>query len=354
MEKHIDDWDSVYREKTKKGYKDISKMVAVEVKENKKANQFLEIETVSIRNFVDLMRKYTDDLLNKTYSVKADNVSRKQIEEAQLILNELSAMDYKEEANVNDKLIELYAIIPRYMNNVRKNLLPNIDINKALVQEQDNLDAMSSQVSALEKDKENKVEEQEEEILKTYLEEMNIDMLEANEDGKKNFQYILDQLGKHKIDKIFEDKKSAEDERFDNWLKDQKDIKTRYLIRGTRCTSVIPILREGLKIRPSGNIKFSGKAYGEGNYFSEHAQKSLNYTGYDKDQILLVYEVHTGNPYIYEGWFRGNPFKLTYSELNKKGFDSTYVKPGNGLLNSEIIAYREEQARIKYIIHIKK
>ena len=32
------------------------------------------------------------------------------------------------------------------MKNVRNNILPNIDIKKALIQEQDNLDAMASQV----------------------------------------------------------------------------------------------------------------------------------------------------------------------------------------------------------------
>jgi hypothetical protein len=109
-----------------------------------------------------------------------------------------------------------------------------------------------------------------------------------------------------------------------------------------------------LKIRPSGAYQFSGKAYGEGNYFSEVCSKSLGYTGYDDDQVLLVYEVHTGNPFVYDGWYRGNSFSLTYNELQKRGYDSTYVKAGNGLLNSEIIAYKEDQPRIKYVIWLKR
>ena len=136
-------------------------------------------------------------------------------------------------------------------------------------------------------------------------------------------------------------------------MKKQKNKETRYLIHGTRCTSVIPIIEQGLKIRPSGNFQFSGKAYGNGNYFSEVVDKSLGYTGYDNDKVLLVYEVHTGNPFVYQGWYRGNSFTLSYPELSKRGYDSTHVNAGNGLLNSEIIAYKEEQCRLKHIIWLQ-
>jgi poly [ADP-ribose] polymerase len=359
-----DDWNAIYREKTKKGYKDVSAMVAVDVAEEKTApDKYAVIKNTAVKNFIELMRKYTDDLVKKTYSVKADKVSRKQVDEAQSILDELVKMDHSDEEKVNTRLIELYGIIPRFMKNVRDHILPTLDLKKALTQEQDNLDAMSSQVASIEKSKakqaraalkkgKGKIEAEPE--AQTYVQAMGLDMFEASEDGKKNFKDILDQLKGKKILGIYEIKKSAEDEIFDAWLKKQKNSQTRHLIHGTRCTSVIPILREGLKIRPVGNFQFSGKVYGDGNYFSEITTKSLGYTGYDEDQILLVYEVHTGNPFTYEGWYHGNKFALNYAELSKRGFDSTYVKAGGGLRNSEIIAYREEQARIKYLIHVKR
>jgi poly [ADP-ribose] polymerase len=155
------------------------------------------------------------------------------------------------------------------------------------------------------------------------------------------------------VEAIFELSKPEENQIFDGWVNKQSNKQTRTLIHGTRCSSVLSILKQGLKIRPSGNFQFSGKVYGNGNYFSEVVQKSLGYTGYDNDKILLVYEVHTGNPFVYDGWYRGNSFDLNYKELQKRGFDSTYVKAGNGLLNSEIIAYNEEQCRVKYIIWLK-
>ncbi|AAB94432.1 100L [Invertebrate iridescent virus Kaz2018] len=176
------------------------------------------------------------------------------------------------------------------------------------------------------------------------------------EEETNEINYIIDQLQKlNKKFKIYTVQRFKEEEPFNKYISESVSKKTRLLIHGTRCSSVIPILQTGLKIRPSTSVHFSGKVYGEGNYFSEHVQKSLNYTGWDNDQILLIYEVHVGNEYIYEGWYNGDRgIKLNYNELLQNGYNSTYVKAGNGLQNSEIISYNEDQSKIKYIIHITK
>ena len=173
---------------------------------------------------------------------------------------------------------------------------------------------------------------------------------------KKDIEYLLKQVQTcgRKVKGVFDVQKAAEDKTFDAWMKGQKNKQTKILIHGTKCTSVIPIMEIGLKIRPKGNFQFSGKAYGDGNYFSEVVQKSLGYTGWDDDSVLFVYEVHTGNPFVYDGWFKGNSFALNYKELQTRGYDSTYVKAGGGLLNSEIIAYQEPQCRLKGIIWLGK
>jgi len=360
LTKPIKEWDSIYREKTKKGYKDVTEMVAIEVEEKadtEKDAVYQPISISSVNSFIELMRSYTDGLVKKTYTVKAKNVSRKQVDEAQRLINEITAIaETKDEKQINPKLLELYAVIPRFMSNVKFHLLPNLDLAKALVQEQDNIDAMSSQVAAIEASKKDKKEDSptEKAKLNTFLDSMGVSMIEATEKGKSDFKYILDQLSGKKIKGIFEVKKPTEDSIYEKWMASQENKASRFLIHGTRCSSVIPIIREGLKIRPTGNFQFSGKVYGDGNYFSEVTSKSLNYTGYDNDQILLVYEVHTGNPFTYNGWYNGNSFTLNYPELKKRGYDSTYVKAGNGLLNSEIIAYKEEQCHIKYIIWLNR
>jgi poly [ADP-ribose] polymerase len=342
-------WQKKYNEKVNKGYTDVTDLVTVEVKEVKKEKNILaDIADKMVHKFMSLMKGYTDGLVQKTYSVKAEAVSQKQVDTAQKLIDEINKMDAKLVKAVNEKLVELYTVIPRYMGNVKDNLLPNIKLTTWMQQEQDNLDAMAAQVSLV-TPADTKKAKADKKKAQTILDKLGLTMTEAT-GVPKDIEYLIKQSHGRKVQAIFEVNKPAEDAVFDKWMAKQKDTKTRILIHGTRCTSVIPILEIGLKIRPAGNFQFSGKAYGDGNYFSEHMQKSLGYTGYDNDKVILVYEVHTGNPFVYDGWYKGNSFPLTYKELKKRDYDSTFVKAGNGLLNSEIIAYNEEQNRIKYII----
>lgn len=344
------DWDKKYNEKIRKGYKDVTDMVTVAVEEVKKGvEKFEDITDKLVNEFMTKMKAYTDGLVSKTYSVKAEAVSQKQVDEAQKIIDDLKKLvGFKNGTpKSNQLLVELYTIIPRKMRNVKDHLMPAVKLEDILEDEQDNLDAMAAQVSMVKPDE--KKAKADKKKVGTLLDKLGIVMKEFK-GTPKEVEYLTKQAHGRKVKAIFEVGKAEEDKVFEDWLGKQKNKTTSILIHGTRCSSVVPILEIGLKIRPAGNFQFSGKAYGDGNYFSEHMQKSLGYTGYDSDKVILVYEVHTGNPFVYDGWYTGNSFELNYKELSSRGYDSTYVKPGRGLQNSEIIAYKEQQNRIKYII----
>lgn len=351
------EWNKKYNEKVKKGYKDVTEFVAVEVVANRKTGDsgYAKISDGTVHEFVELMRKYRDNLVSTTYSVKAEAVSENQVKAAQLIIDTLNKETLKKKidtATVNTLLMQLYTVIPRKMKNVKDHLIPAVKLEDILEQEQDNLDAMASQVNAA-KPKDNKVVAKSQ----TILDEMGVTMVPVK--GDDEIQYLVDQVNKldnynrAKIKQVYRVDKPGENDTFDKWLAKQKNKQTRILIHGTKNSSVLPIMDIGLKIRPKGNFQFSGKAYGDGNYFSETMVKSLGYTGWENDKVILVYEVHVGKPFKYSGWYTGNSFTLNYKNLQEKGYDSTFVSAGNGLLNSEIIAYREEQCRIKYIIWLK-
>lgn len=352
ISKPISYWDKLIREKTAKGYKDVTALVSVQVTKDSTPDVKLEKIVGKVGSFLELMSNYTNNLVKTTYSVKSTSVSQKQVDEAQKHIDDINNMVKNNtvvyDKDINEILVQLYMVIPRKMDNVKWHLLPQVKLEKVIQQEQDNLDAMASQVSMNKPTKKTKVSKK----TINLMDKLGITMKECS--INKDIKYLTDQVSPSKILGIYEVNKKEEDKVFEEWMSKQKNKTTRILIHGTRCTSVIPILEIGLKIRPVGNFQFSGKVYGNGNYYSETVSKSLNYTGYDNDQVLLVYEVHVGNPFVYDGWYKGNSFSLDYKNLSERGFDSTFVKAGGGLLNTEIIAYKEEQCRIKYIIHLRR
>lgn len=329
-------WNEKYKDKIKKGYKDVTEYVA-----EKEEKIMLKTGNNKIDELFSLLEKYQNNLISSTYSVKAQNITLNQIQEAQKLLNSLLSL-YKNKASekeINEELINLYSVIPRYMGDVRSHLFPNVNINSLVEKEQDNIDAVKGFV-----------EMNTSTTSSTILQSLNI-TAEYVENWKeiKEINYLINQNFAGRIQNVYRIEKESENNSFDSYGK----ANSRILIHGTRCSSVLSILKSSLRIRPTGNFHYSGSVYGQGIYFSETMSKSLNYTGYDKDKFILVYEVKVGQPFVYDGWWRGNSFTLNRENLKERGFDSTFVKAGNGLLNSEIIVYTENQYKIKYLIQIQ-
>ena len=334
-------WDKIYREKVAKGYKDVTDFVSVKVDDTKKdaSDTIVKTGAMKVDEFLDLMQKYTKNLVSQTYSVKATNVTQAQIDAAQSTLNEivrLSKVRKIDIEGVNERLVELYMTIPRRMDDVRNYLVPSIDVTKSLQQEQDNLDAMASQVKMNAKE-EKKTTKEVRKTEKTLLDLLGVESIKEIK-SSKNIDFLTQQISGRKIEALFEVDKSSEKDRFDNWLAKQTNKTTKFVYHGTKCTSVIPILQQGLKIRPSGNFQFSGKAYGNGNYFSDQFSTSIGYTDGGRDNVLLIYEVHTGK--------ESKSSFNDYSSCKRAGYDSFE----GGWLR---VAYAEEQAKIKYIIWLK-
>jgi len=347
--KPLSQWDSIVREKQRKGYKNITDLVSI--KEEIKPvieEKTKEIEDVYVREFVTLLENYTKGLINSTYSVTPKNVTQQQIDQAQKLINELNNFKNFTEAQTNSLLIQLYTTIPRKMKDVKQHLLPILNLEKTLQKEQDQLDAMESMIDKnVVVAKSKKVKQS-----NTILDKMGVRMTLS--DVTPEIKYIVDQFTSYqKVHKIFKVEKESEDLKLNSWIKDKKNKNTKFLIHGTRVTSVLPILSDKLRIHPIGNFQYSGKAFGDAIYFALQASKSLGYTGYTNDKILFVYEVHYGSPNIHSGWNRGTSFPLTFDELQKRGYDCTHAEKGNGLINDEIMIYHEDQCAPRYILWIK-
>lgn len=339
----ISRWDSKYREKIKKGYKDVSDL-KVESKEGE-----ISFDSIDIEHFYKTFLRYTKDNVNRNYTIQVGAVTKLMLSEAQGILN--SMLLTEDIGDFNKYLIQLYTVLPRRMGNVRDYLFDNNALKakedpfkKRIGVEQDILDSLSSQV------------------VTTVTENQSLtDLLGVVITDVTDFTFVNNltlptNSSKFRPYKIFKIEHPSRKQMFDNWLSNQSNQHTEFLIHGTRNPNIFSILKAGLIIRPT-NAVISGAAYGEGIYHSAHSDKSLGYTGYDNDKLFLIQQVHMGNPYVYEGWYRDgkqiNRSQMNYQYLKPNGYDSLYVKPGDGLRNSEYIVFNQEQTNTEYLVWMK-
>ena len=119
---------------------------------------------------------------------------------------------------------------------------------------------------------------------------------------------------------------------------------------GSSQANILSIGKVGLKCSPPSTAAIAGKMFGNGVYGSQTSSKSLGYT-------LGRWGQTTGD----SGWLfvcdfaMGKPYYATRS-LNSipAGHDSCWALPKNtGLHNDELIVYRENQIRVKYLLECK-
>lgn len=353
--KPIHKWDSIYREKTNKGYKDITSL-----KREVKIAGYKDIDDSQVKYIVDLLISKAKQQIANNYKVGYEQVTQAQIDEAQSIINDL-VKETQDELGIegfNKLLIKLYTAIPRKMSHVQDYLLKEDIISskeKMISEEQDLLDAMATQV------KQNKILE-EGDANQTILEASGINLVVASE---TDLEIIKSKLGPNanQLRKAW---------RVDNLrtLKDYQDSyesvdvlsrKNDLFWHGSRTENWWSIMSNGLMIRPS-NAVYTGSMFGDGLYFANKAQKSIGYTslnnsywshGKDNKAYLALYKVRIGKQYdIYN--HTSECYSLNYKKVKAKGFDSVYAHSGSSLRNDEFIIYNPAQCTIKYLVEITK
>jgi poly [ADP-ribose] polymerase len=330
-------WDSKYKEKLKKGYRDVSDL-KVESKEGE-----ISFDSIDIEHFYKTFLRYTKENVGRNYTIQVGAVTKIMLSEAQDVLNQMLSGN-----DLNKLLLTLYTILPRRMGNVKDHIFKGTESEKQIQdrisKEQDILDSLSSQV-----------------VTNVTENQSLTDLLGATITEEPNFEFVNGIIlptnsSKHRPYKVYKIENKDRKDKFDTWLNTQSNQHVEHLIHGTRNPNIFSILKAGLIIRPT-NAVISGAAYGEGIYHSAHSDKSLGYTGYDPDKLFLIQRVHMGNPFTYEGWYRDGKSisrsQMNYNYLKSIGNDSLYVKPGDGLRNSEYIVFNADQTDTNYLVWMK-
>ena len=334
---HISQWDSKYNEKIKKGYRDVSDLKATQV------DGKITFNSSDVEHFYQCFSRYTKENVGRNYTIATGAVTKLMIDEAQGAINNMLTSGTVDDFNKN--LLSLFTILPRRISDVRYELLKKLeDRDKRVSKEQDILDSLSSQIITTVSGGDQTIQD----LLGVNIESVsNLDLIDKLVMPTNSSRYKP-----YKTYKITHPRKNI----FDNWVNKQNNKHVEFLIHGTRNPNIFSILKSGLIIRPT-NAVISGAAYGQGIYHSAHTDKSLGYTGYDNDKIFLIQNVHMGNPYTYSGWYsEGKDIsrsQMRYDYLHSKGYDSLYVKPGDGLRNSEYIVYNQEQTNTEYVLWMR-
>lgn len=349
-------FDKMLKAKIKKGYKDVTHLFAVEASGSGKVD-FADISDATIRQLINKLEAYAKKQVQDNYTVTSEQVTEKQVNEAQSILNELSTLTKsKNVIEANRLLLRLYEVIPRKMNKVANHLLKDNckELEGMLDPEQELLDTMAQQVKQSELLKDNVSDKT------SILEAMGLEIFKTMPDDvtliKEHMGEISDQYAGSF--KVINKKTQA---KFDKWVAAAKEKRTRQYFHGSRNENWMSILDTGLLLRPTG-VVITGKMFGHGTYFAPKARKSLGYTsltgsywarGSAPEAFMALFDVHLGNSLKikrHESWCS----QLTEEKLKARGpYDSLFAEGGADLRNDEVIVYNEAQCTVKYLIQLK-
>jgi poly [ADP-ribose] polymerase 2/3/4 len=348
-------WDSILKAKLKKGYKDVTHLFTEAATGNV---GFADISEFAVKQLINKLEAYAKKQVDTYYNVSANSVTKRQVEEAQSILNEL--INYTGCVNnnlANKYLLDLYSTIPRKMKKVQDHLLNNDtckDLEKMLESEQDLLDTMSQQVKQNELSKDNNNDRI------SILDAMGLEIFKTM---PKEINLIKEKLGDvaSQYENSYRVVNKKTQIRFDKWIKNAKVDRTKLFFHGSRNENWMGILDTGLLLRPTG-VVITGKMFGNGTYYADKARKSIGYTslsgsywakGSANEAFMALFDVHLGDSLRvkrHESWMSS----LDEKKLKAKGvYDSLFAEGGADLKNNEYIVYREEQSTIKYLIQVK-
>lgn len=113
-------WSQKYNEKIKKGYKDVTGLVET-AKTGGAVEEFKPISNKEIAEMIDFLADVSRQILRRNYSVSLDAVTEEMVNEAQYILNRLSAQ--RDVFEFNNVLLQLFQALPRQMGQVKDHMM---------------------------------------------------------------------------------------------------------------------------------------------------------------------------------------------------------------------------------------
>ena len=364
MRYSMSQWDKKYKEKVKKGYRDVTELVSLEKESDSDDQQFsIKGAKPSVVELVNFLQSAAKGTIKKNYTVSVADVTQKQVDAAQEILDALIGLSRESSFNIdaiNKTLLDMYQVIPRKMNDTRKYLLQadsdQSKFQRLLSNEQDLLDVMAGQVMTQTPKGKTATDEMDLADFGLHFDMATDADIEAI---RKGTDLKIDSVGK-----IFVVRHGATADSYEKKFQSSSTSKEMLFYHGSRNENWWSILNTGLKIRPSNAIH-TGSMFGDGIYFANKARKSIGYTslrgsywasGSSGKAYLALFQVNIGKTWpIFANGQRHNSshYSLNQRTVEKNGYDSVFAQGGADLRNDEYIVYEEGRATVKYLIELK-
>lgn len=364
-------WDSIYRQKVGKGYKDMTDMYKSNETIDSEDDIYAPIENKNIAKIVNRLQILAKEVVNANYKVSPYAITQEMIDEAQRYIDYATVCFNNGDVKSFDRTMEeLFAVIPRKMDRVDdfQAGIPS-RMEEVLNREQDLLDTLKGQM--IQPVNGQKV------VTKsgdkhTILEINGITMEECTPD---DIVEIKKRMGNssHLFVNAWKVSNKKQETAYKAYCKEEglRKRDCRLLWHGTRSQNVFSILKTGLVLRPT-NAVLTGSMLGKGLYFAPDFLKSRNYTsargttwasGRDETGFMILHAVAYGNPYnlnsfgvISSDFSYRDLRKLKDSNGNKyhsvhahKGMDTGW----SALKADEIVVYKEEQVMPLYLVEIR-
>lgn len=281
-------------------------------------------------------------------------VSQSNIDQANMILSQIGDLivdhDYGHE--LGDLTNDYLMLVPQDIGR-RKLNLHNFWYNiQALQKQQGIVDALQASLASYQTQKSDDTDTDLPEVFSVRLEleedQEEIDRIRAKYVDTRSDSHNCSHLDVHRVYRVsistvnsaYEQDGAKMDHRWELW-------------HGTRASNCLSILKAGLVIPPSQSAHCTARCFGNGVYASDISTKALNYAygywdgkGSDNNCFAFLVQMAMGNYYEIQGYGYSNNGVTT-------GFDSTFVKAGNGLYNNEMIVYRTSQVRLTHLVEFK-
>jgi len=367
----VSDWDKKYREKTKKGYEDITHLYTEDIAEAidtaSGPTQVAAIQNSMVKQLIDELQAFANKTIKENYTVSQEDVTQAQVDEAQKVIDRLveKLRDNGTAIELNEDLLKLFRTVPRRMKNVKDHLLESgydkAKVQKMLDDEQKLLDVMAGQVEAIKKQKELTKKNADPKEVKKTADMLDILGIECREANSKEVEIIKKMMGSEvgKFKKAFAVNNKMAETRFNKQIAGAKDKKTEMFWHGSRNENWLNILQTSLLIRPSGAV-YTGSMYGDGIYAADKCKKAMGYSslsgsywtkGNSHKGFMAIFEFHVGNQrHIHK--HTSECYSLNKAKLQKDDYDSVFAHGGADLINNEYIVYDVAQCTIRYLVEI--